>query len=188
MHEKRFHREISWLRDPERVGRLEVERVVALALQGQPIRSMLDVGTGSGLFAEQFASAGLSVGGADANPAMIAAAREHLPQADLKEATAEDLPFEDGQFDLVFLGLVLHETDDPLAALKEARRVAAKRVAVLEWPYAEGEIGPPLSDRLPGEQVIALAKTAGIDHAEIFPLRHLVLYRFDLLNDRKTDG
>ena len=126
------------------------------------------------------------MGGADANPDMIAAAREHLPQADLKEATAEDLPFEDGQFDLAFLGLVLHEADDPLAALKEARRVAAKRVAVLEWPYAEEEVGPPLSDRLPGEQVIALARTAGLDKAELFPLRHLVLYRFDLHKESAT--
>ena len=33
------------------------------------------------------------------------------------------------------LGHVLHETDDPVAALVEARRAARLRVVVLEWPY-----------------------------------------------------
>jgi len=34
------------------------------------------------------------------------------------------MPFPDGAFDLVFMGLLLHEADDNLAALREAQRVA----------------------------------------------------------------
>jgi ubiquinone/menaquinone biosynthesis C-methylase UbiE len=188
MHEKRYHREVSSLRDPERIARLEVARVVELALAGMPIQSMLDVGTGSGLFAEQFNSLGIHVGGVDANPAMIAAARVCLPQADLREAVAETLPFEPGSFDLVFLGLVLHETDDPLEALNEARRVALRRVAILEWPYIEAEIGPPLAHRLSTSQVIEIAGTAGMDPPEVIPLQNLLLYRFDLPDESEASG
>jgi len=49
MHERRFNREIERLRDPERVARLEVEKVTRLALKDLiEIRTVLGVGTGSG--------------------------------------------------------------------------------------------------------------------------------------------
>ena len=59
--EKRYSREIERLRSPERVARLEVERVVPLALAGLPgLKTVLDIGAGSGLFAEQFAALGIA--------------------------------------------------------------------------------------------------------------------------------
>jgi len=90
MHERRFNREIERLRDPERIARLEVERVVDLALEGlKEVQSVLDVGTGSGLFAEQFAAKGLQVTGLDANPEMIPAARQYVPAGTFHEGIAE---------------------------------------------------------------------------------------------------
>ncbi len=53
-----------------------------------------------------------------------------------------------GAFEVAFLGHVLHETDDPVRALSEARRVTTVRVVVLEWPYVQEEEGPPLEHRL----------------------------------------
>ncbi len=52
MHEKRFSGDINRLRSPERQERLEVERVTGLCLEGIFPKTMLDIGTGSGLFAE----------------------------------------------------------------------------------------------------------------------------------------
>ena len=66
MHEKRFDGGIERLRAPERVARLEVERVVDLCLEGVEIKNVLDVGTGSGLFAGAFFERGLEVAGIDA--------------------------------------------------------------------------------------------------------------------------
>ena len=124
MHERRFNREIERLRDPERIARLEVERVVNLALENlKEVQTVLDVGTGSGLFAEQFAAKGLKVTGLDVNPEMLPAAQQYVPSGTFQEGVAEKLPFLDGSFDLVFMGLLLHETDDLLAALREAHRV-----------------------------------------------------------------
>lgn len=54
MHEKRFSGGLERLRSQERVERLEVPRVIQLCLEGENYTSMLDVGTGSGLFAEGF--------------------------------------------------------------------------------------------------------------------------------------
>ena len=58
--------------------------------------------------------------GLDANPEMLPVARQFVPAADFQEGVAEALPFGDGSFDLVFMGLLLHETDDISAALAEA--------------------------------------------------------------------
>ena len=45
MHEKRFEGAIDRLRSPERVERLDVERVVDLCLESETATSVLDVGT-----------------------------------------------------------------------------------------------------------------------------------------------
>jgi 2-polyprenyl-3-methyl-5-hydroxy-6-metoxy-1,4-benzoquinol methylase len=116
MHERRFNREIERLRDPERVARMEVERVVSCALEGlNAARTVLDVGTGSGLFAEQFVKSGLTVTGLDANAEMLRVAKQYVPLGTFKEGAAEQLPFPEGSFDLVFMGLLLHEADEPLS-------------------------------------------------------------------------
>jgi len=119
MQERRFNRDISVLRDPERIARLEVQRVVDLSLENlNSPKTVLDVGTGSGIFAGQFVDKGLEATGVDVNPEMLRAAQDYVHMGTFKEGTAEALPFEDGSFDLVFMGLLLHETDDAEAALR----------------------------------------------------------------------
>jgi ubiquinone/menaquinone biosynthesis C-methylase UbiE len=160
-HERRYHADGSRLRAPERIALMEVPRVVRLAMLDIGAATALDVGTGTGVWAEAFAVAGLRVTGVDPNPSLLAAARELLPGASFVEGSAESLPFPDGSFDLLFLGHVLHETDDRLRALMEARRVATKRVAILEWPFGEEEIGPPRDHRIESDAVLKLARQAG---------------------------
>src|SRR5450759_181100 len=180
MHERRFNREIERLRDPERIARLEVERVVKLVLENlKEVKTVLDVGTGSGLFAEQFAAKGLRVTGLDANPEMLAASQQYVPLGKFHEGVAEKLPFPDGSFGLVFMGLLLHETDEPLAALSEAHRVALKRLAILEWPDEEQSFGPPREHRLSFEKITLLARQAGLKEVKQIRLDNLSLYRID---------
>jgi ubiquinone/menaquinone biosynthesis C-methylase UbiE len=176
MHDRHFQGEPARLRSPDRVALLEVERVVARSLDGITASTVLDVGTGSGLFAEAFANRGLEVDGIDDSPEMLEAAREHVPTGQFRQARAEDLPFQDRSFDLVFLGLILHETTDPAAALGEARRVARHRVVILEWPHKEEDYGPPLEHRLRPEAVARLARDAGFTAVEEEPLLRTVLY------------
>lgn len=179
-HDRRFHGQPERLRSAVRLALLEVERVVALSLEALQANSALDVGCGTGLFTEAFINVGVDATGIDANAEMLAIARSQVPAAQFLEAPAEKLPFDAGAFDLVFLGHLLHETDEPLAALKEARRVAKGRVVVLEWPYRREEQGPPLAHRLRPEAIEDLAHRAGFGEAERIQLKHMDLYRFGL--------
>lgn len=178
MHEKRFHGAPDFLREPERIARLEIERVVTLCLDGLAVRRVLDVGTGSGLFAEAFAQQVQAVVGVDISEEMLETARRLVSGVDFQRAPMEALPFADGAFDLVFLGLALHETDDLNGTLAEAARCARQRVAALEWPYREEPVGPPLAHRLQPEQVLKAAQNLDFAQAEALPLKHTVLYRF----------
>ena len=167
----------SLLRSPERLKLLEVDRVVDLSLEGIQVDRVLDVGTGTGIFAEAFAGRGLTTYGVDHSSEMVVIAKSHAPAADFHQAEATDIPFDDNYFDLVFMGLVLHEIADPMAALKEARRLSSRRVAVLEWAYREEELGPPMEHRVKPEDLAALAVEAGYAGSEALQLEHLVLYR-----------
>jgi ubiquinone/menaquinone biosynthesis C-methylase UbiE len=179
LHERRFHGAPDRLRSPERLVLLEVDRVVALSLRGLTVQSILDVGTGTGVFAEAFSKQVLQVTGIDTNTELLDIARHYVPAAQFREAPAEVIPFQNGSFDLVFLGLVLHETDDAIQALQEARRVTLKRVMVLEWPYLDEEQGPPLAHRLKPKAIADYAGKAGFQKVKRTRLRHMELFRLD---------
>jgi ubiquinone/menaquinone biosynthesis C-methylase UbiE len=177
MNERRYDAGIARLRSPERLERLEVKRVVDLCLDDPNIASVLDVGTGSGIFAEAFAERVAKVAGIDVNPEMIEASRDLVPKASFQHAAAEAIPFPDKSFDVVFLGVVLHEADDVQKALNEALRCAKQRVVVLEWNYRQEEFGPPLEHRLKSEDIVTMAEKVGYTKVTITPLKILVLYQ-----------
>ncbi len=176
-HGPRFHGDPARLRSPERIARLEVERVLSLCIGDLTITTVLDVGTGTGLFAEAFRKQGLQVTGVDVNPEMLKIARRKVRGATFKLAEAENLPAGDASFDLVFLGLVLHEADDPARALREAHRVAKQRVVVLEYPYIAEELGPPLVERMKSERIIELITAEKFREWERIELKRTELYR-----------
>lgn len=177
MNERTYNRPPAKLREKERIERLEPAKVVELCLNDSSIKSVLDIGTGSALFAEEFYKHNMKVAGIDINPNMIEAAKKNLPEADFKLAGAEELPFKDKSFDLVFMGVVFHEVENQLKVLQEAKRVAVKSVCILEWPHREEEDGPPLDHRLKEEFILSTAKEAGLSTTEIIPLKRLVLYK-----------
>ena len=180
MSDKRYNDRIEKLREPERVARYEIDRMVDACLVGIDAESMLDVGTGSGLFAEAFFKKGLQVAGADVNPDMIAAAKEFIPAGRFEVASAEKMPFDDQSFDLVFMANVFHEVDDHIQTLSEAKRIARQRIAILEHPYKEQPFGPPMHHRLKPEQIRDFAKQSGLDKMKMIELTNINLYLFDL--------
>lgn len=94
----------------------------------EPPGSILEVGCGTAHFAAGFAAEGYRVVGADRSARMLARACGRVP---VVRADAARLPFADGSFDGVFLIALLDFVDDPVAVLREARRVARRRVAVV---------------------------------------------------------
>lgn len=98
MTERRYSGEIEYLRSAERVAGLEVNCVVELSLTGSDPKSLLDIGTGSGLFAEAFAAEGLKVCGVDLREDMLEAARQYMPDGDFRQSHMETLPFPDIEY------------------------------------------------------------------------------------------
>ncbi len=180
MTEDRKCHNLEKLRSPERLALVEVDRVVRLTLEGISADGILDIGTGSGLFAEAFAARGLGVAGIDEQERMLAAARNFVPEGEFQIASAESLPFTDASFDLAYLGHVLHESETPLRVLQEARRVSRRRVSVLEWPHQEEAEGPPKAHRLRSEEVLNYAAEAGFKRCREIRLKHMVLFLLDL--------
>jgi len=173
---KRFEEKIAKLRRPERIEQLEVSRVIDLILKTRSNDKLLDIGTGSALFAESFFKKGLRVTGVDSDPDMVVAARHYVPQIELLIAMAENLPFKTNAFGISFMGMVLHETHDPIAALTEAKRVTRKLVAVLEWPPPSDSNPPPRALRFSPNELANMTRKVGFRNIMIHPLTKMILY------------
>jgi SAM-dependent methyltransferase len=100
----------------------------------------LDVGCGPGaLTAVLVERLGESVVAAvEPSALFVAAARERFPTVDVRQASAEELPFDGDAFDLVLAQLVVHFMADPVRGLAEMVRVARPggTVAACVWDYA----------------------------------------------------
>ena len=164
MKEIKFHQKVAKLRFAERIEELEVGRVVELCRGKHDIKSVLDIGTGRGLFAQAFANRGLVVTGIDNDIEMILAARHHCPQVFFQLASGQAIPFASDSFDLAFMGMVLHEVADPLKTLSESRRISRLAVAVLEWPYKRQPDTPLKAHRLKADEIRQLSVQASFDY------------------------
>jgi len=90
---------------------------------------VLEVGCGSGIFLEWFKSQGHMVAGVEPSSSSLELARRRLgPKVRLNQGFAENLPYEDNEFDTVALITSLEFVDDPNLSLKEAFRVARGHV------------------------------------------------------------
>ena len=90
----------------------------------RPGTRVLDVGCGTGVFLRAAVDHGAQVSGLDASAAMIEHALARVPEADLRVGDLQFLPYEDGTFDVVTAFSSFWFAADPIAALREARRVA----------------------------------------------------------------
>ena len=94
-----------------------------------PGTRLLEVGCGVGAVLGILGDAfpGVALAGVDIEERQVEAARGHLAgrglKADLRRADALDLPFADASFDHIWMMWFLEHVADPVATLREARRV-----------------------------------------------------------------
>ncbi|KYH43432.1 class I SAM-dependent methyltransferase [Branchiibius sp. NY16-3462-2] len=107
----------------------------------------LDVGAGTGAVAQRLAYflGEAAVTAVDSSPPFVAALGESMPNAEVRLAAAESLPFDDETFDLVIAQLVVQFMADADRGLAEMVRVTRPggRVAVSVWDFGGGR--SPLS-------------------------------------------
>ncbi|MGC1777205.1 MAG: metalloregulator ArsR/SmtB family transcription factor [Xanthobacteraceae bacterium] len=105
-----------------------VENAIVTALADKPIRSLLDLGTGTGRMLELFAGNIERGLGLDLSLDMLAFARARLDRAGLKHCSVRqgdiyDLALPRNSVDVVIVHQVLHFLDDSAHAIREAARV-----------------------------------------------------------------
>lgn len=109
-------------------GRRRAERRAQLLIEeGQILPGVhaLELGCGTGVFLEMVAKTGATVHGLDLSEHLLEKARAKLsdtPNVTLDQGNAEQMPYADGTFDVVYGSSVLHHLD-LIAALREVRRV-----------------------------------------------------------------
>src|SRR3954447_693521 len=84
---------------------------------------VLDVGCGPGALTAELVLRGAQVSAVDPSPQFVAAAQERYPDADVRQSSAESLPFGDGEFDAALAQLVVHFMPERGGGLAEMRRV-----------------------------------------------------------------
>ena len=100
---------------------------------------MLDAGCGGGFALQLAAKRGATVSGFDACAPLLDIARERVPAADIRQGDLESLPFAEHTFDAITAFNSVQYAADPVAALRELRRVARSGapVAILTWGAPE---------------------------------------------------
>ena len=97
--------------------------------------SVVDVGAGTGALTTELVARGLDVAAADPSPQFVDALHERLPEIDARVAPAEELPWDEGAFDVSVAQLVVAFMRDAPTGVREMRRVVKPggTVAVCMW-------------------------------------------------------
>jgi demethylmenaquinone methyltransferase/2-methoxy-6-polyprenyl-1,4-benzoquinol methylase len=109
-------------------------RATTRALRLEPGDRVLDLAAGTAVSSAPLAAAGAQVVAADFSTGMLGQAKRR-PGVDLVAADALHLPFADATFDAVTISFGLRNVVDPLAGLREMRRVTKPggRLVVCEF-------------------------------------------------------
>ena len=138
---KEFYEEL-WRRLPEDLAVPDWElRREFLLKQVRAGARALDLGCGAGEFTAELSRSGARATGVDVAEAALARARAHHPELDFRLVPIEGpLPFEDGEFDLVWASEVIEHIADTARWLSEVRRVLAPGGRLLLTTPSHGRV------------------------------------------------
>lgn len=100
---------------------------------------LLDAGCGGGGLSVLAAQKGAEVSGLDASKALIGIAQTRVPEGEFRTGDLEELPYAANSFEVVIAANSVQYAADPIAALRELKRVTKPggRIAVAIWGQAE---------------------------------------------------
>ena len=129
----------------------EVEKRLLELIPPSEIRTLLDIGTGTGRILELFGSQGVAGVGIDLSREMLQMARANLDRADLadcyvRQGDMYQLPWSGPSFDAVTIHQVLHFADEPAQVIAEAARVLRPGGRMVIADFAPHELDHLRSD------------------------------------------
>jgi len=154
----------------------------------QPGLTFMDIGCGEGFFAlpaarlvgERGRAYGLDMDGESIGRLSEKAATEGLRNLILKVGKAEEAVLCQACADVVFLGIVLHDFEEPVTVLKNAGKMLkpAGHLVNLDWKKEAMDFGAPLYKRFSEEEAVRLIEAAGFRMetvAEAGPYHYLMV-------------
>lgn len=121
--------------------------VIAMLDLGHDDR-LLDIGCGPGAALDLASASGARVCGVDPSPSMVSRAASRVPAADVREGSAESIPFPDSIFTVAINIASFHHWADRDAGLREVLRVLTPggRLHIVEAALRSGKDGHGLND------------------------------------------
>jgi len=187
-HQKFDMAKLERLNDSGRFDSM-IPAVMWNALGSPEPSAIVDIGAGTGLFAEKFAelAPGATVYAADMAPEMVEWMREHRAGVASGRlvpliSTETGVPLPDASAQLVIMLNLHHELAEPAALYAEALRLLhpGGQLLVVDWAARETPKGPPLAIRASFDALEAFLRAAGFvdiaDH-EGLPWHTLVTAR-----------
>jgi ubiquinone/menaquinone biosynthesis C-methylase UbiE len=137
----------------------------------KPGAAFVDIGCGAGFFtlpAARITGSKGKVYGLDSQSSSMDEIRkraeaEGLANIELKTGIAEETIMCEACADIVFLGIVLHDFQDPARVLRNARQMMKPdgKLANLDWKKINMSFGPPLSRRFDESTASRMIENAG---------------------------
>jgi ubiquinone/menaquinone biosynthesis C-methylase UbiE len=165
--ERGIHRSIP---DHERRRWLNPEAILS-SIGLRPGFTFIDIGCGRGFFAlpaARIVGKKGKVYGLDADAESIASLKEQASTEGLENlyltvGRAEETIVCEQCGDIIFIGMALHDFQDPSRVLENARSMARPtgRLVDLDWKKDPTDFGPPLSIRFSVEVAVSLIEGAG---------------------------
>lgn len=167
----------SKLESPERYKILPPFKTLkVMCLKKEDI--MIDIGCGTGYFtipASEIIGPEGKVIGVDISEQMLDEVRKKIEnQSSNIELVLSDnvqLPIKDSLGTFALLSNVLHEAEDMMVMLSEAKRILKPggRIAIIEWEKREMPMGPPIEHRLHQNEILNMVMEAGFTMAKTSP-------------------
>lgn len=156
-------------------------KAILAVLDLRPADYLLEVGCGGGAFLQEALLSGCRAAGIDHSPDMIKIAREVNHPAiaqhrlEIREGSAEMLPYPDGQFTCAVMTGVFGFISEPLRVLSEIARVLAPSGRFALFTSTKKMLGTPaapepVASRLhvyENDELLTLARRAGFTEAQL---------------------